>query len=810
MQTQRPFRMAALVLVAGLAATLAVALAIRQDIESDLEVQAAAIADEATLKISQQLWTYSMALRGGVSVVNGARAGGRGEWRAYVNALELDTHLPGVQGIGFAEWVPPAGLAAHEARVRAEGFPDYRVRPATPRDHYSAVVFLEPFRGRNLRAFGYDMFSDPVRRAAMERARDSGALSLSGKVRLLQEDGRDEQAGFLMYAPVYRAGAPRQSVGQRRAALLGWVYSPFRMRDMLAATFRDWRVALDRSLFLTIHDGDEARPGAVLFDNRPPSLRTAARSVQQRRVLEFLGHRWVLVYTLPLRSAGVDTFAVPMALGGGIVISLLLSGLVLVLGRTRERAQRLAMAMTADLRESERRLRESEEKLRGLEYRWKFALEGSDLGVWDWNVATGEVWFSPRWKEMLGFEEHEIEASVAEWEGLVHPDDLAVVQRDLKPVLEGRVRLYLNEHRLRAKDGSYRWILDRGMVVERDADGKPLRMLGTHADVTHAHMARERIQRLDQLYAALSACNSAIVRCSSEAELFAEVCQAMVNHGGVKMVWIGRVDPVLQRVQPVEAYGTGTEYLAGIEVSTDAASPLGQGPTGTAVRERRAVWSQDYAHSPALAPWHARGARYGWVASGALPVLREGTPVAVVSIYVGEGGQLDEEARALLEEMAADLGYALDKFAAEAEARASRTRLEEAEERFQALVEQSLAGAYIVQDNVLAYVNPRFAEIVGLPEAAAVIGRSPLDFVAPATASVSGRTCAAWPPARTSTSSPSSPALPRTGARRKWAATAPSPPIVAGPPSSACCRTSPTARWRRPRCSATPASLNSC
>lgn len=684
---------AVLVFLAGLASTLGVTHAIRQDAVEDNARELAAFADEGRLKLQQQLWAYGIALRGGASFFDGSAAIDRQEWRAYVDRLQVGEHLPGVQGFGFAEWIPAARLGAHEARVRAEGFPDYRVRPALPREVYSSIVYLEPFTGRNLRAFGYDMYSEPVRRAAMDQARDTGFGAMTGKVRLMQEDGRDEQAGFLLYVPVYRNGAATTSVAERRATLLGWVYSPFRMRDMLEAAFRDVGAGFGRDYFLTVYDGGEARPAALMFDNRPADLTRRGQLLRQQRLLEFRGQRWLLVFTHPLLPAGDERLAGVLAMVGGSVISLLLGGLVFVLGRTRERAQRMAEAMTADLRASAERLRASEERTRELEFRWKFALEGADLGVWDWNVATGEVWFSRRWKEMLGFEEHEIQASLSEWESRVHPDDKPAVMKDVQAAFEGRVPLYFNEHRVRCKDGSYRWILDRGMVVARAPDGTPLRMLGTHADVTHAHEARARLQRLDSLYAALSACNSAIVRATSEAELFAEVCQAIVNCGGVQMAWIGRLDPVLRRVKPVEAFGHGTEYLDGIEVSTDADSPLGQGPTGVAARTNRAVWSPDYAHNPALAPWHARGAHFGWVASGALPLRRGGEPVAVLSLYIGTEGRLDEESRALLEEMAADLGYALDRFAAEAESRAAQAEREAAAQRHAQHLERLLQQA---------------------------------------------------------------------------------------------------------------------
>lgn len=721
MKLTNPRWIAALVLLTGALASAGISQYIRQGIERQAVRDLSAQADQAVLKIRQQLWSYGITLRGGAGFFNGSRGIGREEWRAYVDKLHIGEHLPGVQGMGFAELIPRDRLDAHVARVRAEGFPGYRVHPEGERDLYSAIVYLEPFSGRNLRAFGFDMYAEPIRRAAMAQARDTGMAAMSGKVRLVQEDGQDEQAGFLLYFPVYRAGAPVQTVAQRRAALIGWAYSPYRMNDMMAAIFADWREAFGAGLHMAVYAGERETPEARLFDNFPAGA-TASRMVLQQRSIEFRGHRWRLICGRTLDSAGLDYTLAWVALGGGLVASLLLAGLAFSLARTRERAQQLADAMTVDLRASERRLQESEA-------RWKFALEGSGLGVWDWYVPGGRVFYSQRWKEMLGYDAGDIGGSITEWESRLHPDDKAVVKARLQDCLKGRSHLYASEHRLLCKDGRYRWVLARGMVGERDALGQPLRMLGTHADIHEARESRARLERLDRLYAALSGCNSAIVHCTNEQTLFHRICEVVVQNGGLKMAWIGRIDPATRRILPVASFGAGIEYLDGIEISIDPDDEHGRGPSGTAARENRPVWSPDYAQNPSLAPWHARGAHHGWIASAALPICRDGKPVGVFNIYVGEGGFFDEDTRALLAEMASDISYALDRFALARAAEATRASLMESEERFQAIIGQSLAGAYIIQDSRFVYVNPRFVEIMGGSSAGDFIGRAPGEFL---------------------------------------------------------------------------------
>ena len=116
--------------------------------------------------------------------------------------------------------------------------------------------------------------------------------------------------------------------------------------------------------------------------------------------------------------------------------------------------------------------------------RWQFAVDGSDLGLWDWNLVDDTVFFSTRWKTMLGYSEEQIGNQLSEWESRVHPHDLSRVMADVQRHLRGEVDFYVNEHRVRCQDGSYKWIMDRGQVVERDGRGRPLRMIGTHTDLT--------------------------------------------------------------------------------------------------------------------------------------------------------------------------------------------------------------------------------------------------------------------------------------------------------------------------------------
>ena len=145
---------------------------------------------------------------------------------------------------------------------------------------------------------------------------------------------------------------------------------------------------------------------------------------------------------------------------------------------------------------AERALEESEE-------RWNFALSGSDLGVWDWNAVTNAVYFSDRWKSMLGYAPDEVGGTLDEWSKRVHPDDLAGAMATVQAHLEGRTPYYVSIHRMRAKDGGWRDILDRGKVVARAPDGRALRVIGTHQDITEQRAAEASARALQQQLSAL-------------------------------------------------------------------------------------------------------------------------------------------------------------------------------------------------------------------------------------------------------------------------------------------------------------------
>ncbi|MGB4336048.1 MAG: EAL domain-containing protein [Chromatiaceae bacterium] len=336
-------------LAVGLVLTMVASLEVKKAHEQEAANEFAVTSDQVTLKIQARLNAYALILKGGAGFFAASHAVDRREWQAYVEKLRVQDSVPGVQGIGFSQVIPPQQLAAHIASMRAEGFPDYRVHPAGERDLYTSIIFLEPFRGRNLRAFGFDMFSEPVRRAAMEQARDSGAPALSGKVGLVQEPGQEVQAGTVMYVPVYRHGAPTDTVEQRRAALIGWAYSSYRMQDLLEGILANGDDPSTKRVHLHLYAGHEVMAANELYDSHPAVTHKVDPLSYQQRTLEFNGQHWLLAFHAGEGHGAISYASAWATLAGGIVLSSLLCGLMLALARTQVRARAIADTLTAAL-----------------------------------------------------------------------------------------------------------------------------------------------------------------------------------------------------------------------------------------------------------------------------------------------------------------------------------------------------------------------------------------------------------------------------------------------------------------------------
>jgi len=441
---------------------------------------------------------YEQVMRGAQGLINASNYVTRTEFHDYVMTQDLSESYPGIQGIGFNILVPPSEMAHHTAAMKKNGFPDYAIRPAGARDIYTAIVYLEPANSMNQRAIGFDTFSEPVRRKAMEAARDSGKAAISGKITLVQESNKEVQAGVLMFLPVYKKGAPCSTVAERRDNLIGWISAPFRMGDLMSGTLGG-NITSD-SLRIEIHDGDRVSDQNLLYSNSNPDtqkhpLTTYFQTVKQIRVA---GRPWMLeISSLTSNDLALKDGKVSAITWLGVCISVLLAGLSYVLLATRNKAVVMAREMTKELRDLNAVSSALGEKLGRLNQRFSLAADSAGIGVWELDLMENRLIWDKWMNSLYGLKEGSVSDVYETWKNCVHPDDRERGDREIQQALRGE-KDFNSEFRVVWPSGEIRHIKGNGFVL-RDADGKPLRMIGVNYDITANKIAEEKLHEQSKI-----------------------------------------------------------------------------------------------------------------------------------------------------------------------------------------------------------------------------------------------------------------------------------------------------------------------
>ena len=428
-------------------------------------------AEAAKNLLLSRMQAHEQILRGAAALFAASDHVSRVEWQAYIAALKLDKSLPGIQGTGFTQMISAGRLAEHVAEVRAEGFADYAVHPPGVRDAYSSILYLEPFTDRNRRAFGFDMYSEPVRREAMERARDTGLPALSGKVTLIQEYGPEVQAGFLIYLPIYIDGVVPETVDARRTALLGFVYSPFRAHDIMQSIFSASLNDADLELF----DGTAATEHLLFASAR----RSASAQFVVDHPLEIAGRTWLARFSSTAAFERDQVSAEPgLILFGGTTLSLMLFALMNINAHHRRRMQTAA----ARLAQSRDEFRTLVENVPGVVFRCQF------------DAPWAVIHISPNIEALTGATPEEFMSAQISLGDFIIPEDFAPIEEAIAIALRQRTS-YEVEYRMRSRAGQTYWVSERGHVYV-DSDGKPKWLDGVIIDVTERKQAEEAIRNL--------------------------------------------------------------------------------------------------------------------------------------------------------------------------------------------------------------------------------------------------------------------------------------------------------------------------
>jgi signal transduction histidine kinase/ActR/RegA family two-component response regulator len=288
--------------------------------------------------IASRLATYINVLTGTRGLVVADPDIKRDALRGYIRSLNVHRRYPGIQGLGVTIRIPASNIPELEAEMRRGGYPEFRVWPTPGREEVTAIVLLEPQDRRNRAAMGYDMSTHPVRREAMERARDTGRPAASAPVVLVQEIEKRKQRGFLLFTPLYATGTTPPTLEQRRDALVGFIFAPFRAADLFTGVFGTQERP---EVAFRIYDGSQ-----LLYET--PEVPENPRFVEVRRA-QVAGRQWTIHWLSRREGFGVALLSAAGTFAGGMIIAMLLFTLVRVQMRAREQAE----ATAERLRESE-------------------------------------------------------------------------------------------------------------------------------------------------------------------------------------------------------------------------------------------------------------------------------------------------------------------------------------------------------------------------------------------------------------------------------------------------------------------------
>ena len=409
------------------------------------------------------------------------------EFRHFVAPIRV-RHLD-FAGFVWAPRVLDADRFTFEEKIRGAGNEEYAIRETSPagdmveagrREQYFPILFREPPHD----SLGWDLLSEPERSAAVALVRETGLAVITGPTDCIGRPGREPSVIFC--EPVFKAlkGNDRGE-SPRSSELMGVIASSMDLGGIMEEVTQ---TVLPAGIHYLIQDVTGGTPGVPLHFHVSRTEETDAGEVEALRgsplvftkSLDVAGRRWLITCTPApyfLDQHGSNTRWVGLA--AGLFLTVFFVGWL-----QREQSRAAGVESLVELRTEA--LKESEEHL-------ELALHGADLGVWDWNVQSDDVAFNERWVTMLGYEVGEIEPHSSSWGKLVHPEDLADVEAVLQAHLDGRRDHYEAEYRMRSKSGSWVWILDRGRVVQRDQEGRPLRVAGTHLDITDRKEAEKRI-----------------------------------------------------------------------------------------------------------------------------------------------------------------------------------------------------------------------------------------------------------------------------------------------------------------------------
>ena len=445
--------------------------------------------------LAERMKIYEDVLHGAVGLFAASYSVERSEWKAYVESVSIEKRFPGVDGLGYIANVPREKVEGFLKITRDDKTPDFRLRNPGTNDELFILKYLEP-EERYRELLGRDLGQVPERRALAEQARDKGQATLSGTMNLV--DGmRGQQAGLMMMLPVYHHGAATTTEAERRAGIEGWVYARFLTAKLMRGIFGENISALR----FQVLDDPKQGEGKLIFDNDPesdtqhPAYEPSFTSVIK---LQPGGRTWSLRFmSKPSFDRTISRWPESVAGAGGAVVSLLLFGIAWSLGSTRERALRMASAMTTALREANEKLRReilerqrSEAAQKISEILYHSLVESLPLQILRKDL-TGRILFAnQRFCDGVGKRLADI---VGKSDQDLFPPALAARHREAEAQVIGQSLPVESVEEHPGTTGQKRFVRVITAPV-CDGAGKVTGLLGIFSDITDKHQAEEALE----------------------------------------------------------------------------------------------------------------------------------------------------------------------------------------------------------------------------------------------------------------------------------------------------------------------------
>lgn len=415
--------------------------------------------------ISQNLRVQEQALLGLRSFFRASTFVSAAEFHDYSDVI-LDSNHPGLVSLSFIKRVN-----MHTPETYAFIDADWqtvlqKINSSKDKEELAPILYTEPNTNAQSPYFDDAFAYQPLKKAL------HNSVQTNSTVLVTHRFDHENHRWIFLCLPIYDNQLHPYDEADKRNHVYGWVLAKIDSQIFFSTILKP---VIKSDLVVTLLDGTNPRQAKHLFSNG----QTSESLFTKHQFVKTFGSQFLLVaHTTPTFERGIN-FSYENIIGLlGVLTSI---GLAIVLYLWLGRLHTI------------QKINHVNEKLTISEQRWQFALEGAGDGVWDWNLQTGRVIFSKRWREMFGFQEGELREDIDIWKFRIHPEAYTTVMQKLEEALKGFTDTYVAEYRMQCKDGSWKWILDRGMVVARDETGKPLRMVGTHADISTLKESEEAI-----------------------------------------------------------------------------------------------------------------------------------------------------------------------------------------------------------------------------------------------------------------------------------------------------------------------------